>query len=124
MENIKRFDEALKNNNFIGSSSDPAAINYTLACAYKESLEAGNQFINFSGALFDRDLPEILDELLNEKIYTFTISSTFSGLLPLLAKLEDDWWFIQGMTEVRANYKDVQTGEVAFLPALMLHYKY
>lgn len=124
MKNIKRFDEALKNNNFIGSSSDPAAINYTLACAYNESLKAGNEFLNFSGALFDRDLPEILGELDDAGIHTFTISSSFSGLLPLLAKLEDEWWFVQGMTEVRANYKDIQTGELALLPALILHYKY
>ena len=73
MENIKRFDEALKNNNFTCSSSDPAAINYTLACAYAESLAAGNEFINFSGALFDRELPEILGQLDDNGISTFKI---------------------------------------------------
>ena len=98
------FDEALKNNNYIGSSSDPAAVNYTLACAYSESLEAGNQLLNFSGPIFDREISEIVGELQDAGVYTFTISSTFSGLLPLLAKLEDEWWFVQGMTEVRANY--------------------
>lgn len=123
MENIKRFDEALKNNNFIGSSSDPAAINYTLACAYSESLDSGNHFLNFSGAIFEKDLPEIIDELDDAGIDTITISSTFSGLLGLLAKFEQEYWIVQGMTEIRANYKDFQTGEAAVLPALILHYK-
>lgn len=124
MENIKRFDEALKNNNFLGSSSDPAAINYNLACAYKESLDAENQFLNFSGALFDQELPEILGELDDAGIDTITISSTFSGLLGILAKFEQDYWIVEGMTEVRANYKDIQTGRAALVPALILHYKY
>ena len=124
MERIKRFDEALKNNNYIGSSSDPAAVNYTLACAYSESLEAGNQLLNFSGPIFDREISEIVGELLDAGVYSFTISSTFSGLLPLLAKLEDEWWFVQGMTEVRTNYLDFQTGEPALIPALILHFKY
>lgn len=123
MENIKRFDEALKNNN-IGSSSDPAAINYTLAFAYSESLAAGNQFLNFSGALFDQDISEIISELNDAGIDRITISSTFSGLLGILAKFEQEYWIVEGMTEVRANYKDIQTGEVALLPALMLQYKY
>lgn len=124
MENIKRFDEALKNNNFTCSSSDPAAINYTLACAYAESLAAGNEFINFSGALFDRELPEILGQLDDNGVSTFTISSSFSGLIGTLAMLEQDYWIVQGMTEVRANYNDFKTGKPAVIPALILHYKY
>ena len=124
MNRIKRFDEAIKNNAFRCNSEDPAAINYTLACAYSESLEAGNDLLNFSGAIFDREINEIVGELDDAGIDTFTISSTFSGLLPLLAKLEDEWWFVQGMTEVRANYNDFATGEPALIPALILHYKY
>ena len=77
MERIKRFDEPLKNNNYIGSSSDPAAVNYTLACAYSESLEAGNQLLNFSGPIFDREISEIVGELQDAGVYSFTISSTF-----------------------------------------------
>ena len=124
MKNIKLFDEALKNNNFIGSSSDPAAINYTLACAYKESLEDGNQFLNFSGAIFEHEISEIIAGLEKAGIDTITISSSFSGLLGLLAKFEQEYWIIEGMTEVRANYLDFKTGETALIPALILHYKY
>lgn len=124
MKNIKLFDEALKNNNFIGSSSDPAAINYTLACAYKESLEDGKQFLNFSGLIFDREIPDIIAGLEKAGIDTITISSSFIGLLGILAEFEQEYWIIEGMTEVRANYLDFKPGETALIPALILHYKY
>ena len=38
--------------------------------------------------------------------------------------LEQDYWIVQGMTEVRANYNDFKTGKPAVIPALILHYKY
>ena len=124
MEKIKRFENAIKNSLFTGNSQDPAAINYTLACAYEETKETGNVELNFSGVIWERDVAELADQMIDAGINTFTISTTASGLLNVLALFEQHYWFVQGMTRVKANYNDIQTGNPAIIPALIVHYKY
>lgn len=124
MKNLKRLDNGLMNKCFVGQSDSPDAISYDVAFAYKESLELGNEFINFSDVWFAHRTSEILTELEANGIVDFTISGSSSALLGILAELEQNYWIIQGMTEVIAGYIDFETGQRAMIPALMIHYKY
>ena len=124
MEKIKLFENAIKNNLFTCSSQDPAAINFGLASAYMETVKTKNQQLNFSGPIFEHDVAELADQMDDAGIHTFTISCTSSGLLNVLALFEQHYWFVQGMTEVLANYNNFETGNPEVIPALIVHKKY
>lgn len=120
MKNIKLFDEAIKNNLFRKSSDAPEAINYTLACDYLSAIEDGNEYINFNGVIWEREVPEISGDLRRAGVEFITISSTYTGLLNALALFDQEGYRLQGMTEVLASYVDFTTGERARIPAVIL----
>ena len=56
-------------------------------------------------------------------ITEFTISSTFSSLIPTLAAFEKHGFEMDGLTEVNAAYTDWQTGQRARIPAIRMRQK-
>ena len=95
-------------------------INGTAFWAYRKSIDAGNNFIDFSEVIWDDDIDAIVQTFTDSGITEFTISSTFSGLIKTLVEFEKHGFKMAGTTEVNANYKDWQTGEYAKVPALRL----
>ena len=95
-------------------------INPTLFWAYRNSITAGNGRIDFSEAIWDREIGEIVETLKENGISEFTISSTFSSLIPTLAEFARHGFQMAGLTEVRANYTDFQTQERAVIPAIRM----
>lgn len=62
-------------------------INIRLFWAYKHSLEAGNDLINFYDIIWEREIEGIVENLNYYKINEFSISSNFSGRITILAAI-------------------------------------
>lgn len=117
MKKIELFERAIAEQ--AGSLKD-WGINQTLFWAYRSSMEAGNDEINFDDVIWDYDIEEIAKTLKENGISEFTISSTFSSLIPTLAEFVKHGFQMAGLTEVRAKYTDWKTGERALIPAIRM----
>ena len=95
-------------------------INSTAFWAYRKSIDAGNALIDFSEVIWDEDVEPIAETFRQSGITEFTISSTFSGLIPTLAAFDKLGFKVAGVTEVNANYTDWMTGERAKVPAIRM----
>lgn len=118
MKKIELFERAIEENAYL----DEYGINPTLFWAYRNSMEAENETIDFSEAIWERDIEEITKTLKENGVHEFTISSTFSSLIPTLALFEKYGFKMAGLTEVRARYTDFQTGKRAIVPAIRMRY--
>lgn len=120
MKKIELFEHAIeiKADNLSELGICPAAF-----WAYRYSVDAENDFINFGETIWDNDIPDIAKTFNLAGIVEFTISSTFSGLIPTLAEFEKHGFKMAGLTEVNANYTDFMTGKRERIPAIrMLKY--
>ena len=117
MKKIELFERAIAEQ--AGSLKD-LGINPTLFWAYRNSMEAGNEEINFEDVIWDYDIEEIVKTLKENGISEFTISSTFSSLIPTLAEFAKHGFQMAGLTEIRARYTDWQTGKAAVIPAIRM----
>ena len=95
-------------------------INPTAFWAYRKSIDAGNDLIDFSEVIWDEDVKPIAETFRQNGITEFTISSTFSGLIATLAAFETHGFQRAGLTEVNANYTEWQTHERARIPAIRM----
>ena len=98
-------------------------INSTAFWAYRKSIDAGNDLIDFSDVIWDYDIEEIAQTLRANDITEFTISSTFSSLIETLAAFEKQGISMAGLTTVKARYTDWKTGEHALIPAIKMTVK-
>ena len=103
MKKIELFERAIAEQ---AASLKDWGINPTLFWAYRNSITAGNDSIDFGETIWDNDIPEITRALKENGISEFTISSTFSSLIPTLAEFEKHGFRRAGLTEVKANYTD------------------
>lgn len=117
MKKIDIFEKAIAEQ--AGSLKD-YGINGTAFWAYRKSIDAGNDMVDFSEVIWDTDVESIADTFKEAGITEFTISSTFSSLISTLAAFEKHGFRIAGLTEVNANYTDWQTGKRARVPAIRL----
>ena len=95
-------------------------INGTAFWAYRKSIDAGNDLVDFSEVIWDEDIEAIAETFATAGITEFTISSTFSGLITTLAAFEKHGFKMAGITEVYANYTDWMTNERACVPAIKM----
>ena len=98
-------------------------INSTAFWAYRKSIDAGNDLIDFSDVIWDYDIEEIAQTLRANDITEFTISSTFSSLIETLAAFEKQGISMAGLTTVKARYTDWKTGKHALIPAIKMTIK-
>lgn len=117
MKKIELFERAIAEKT---GSLKEWGINPTLFWAYRNSITAGNDRIDFSETIWDSDIEEITKTLKENGISEFTISSTFFSLIPTLAEFAKHGFQIAGLTEVKANYTDFQTQERAVIPAIRM----
>lgn len=117
MKKIELFERAIEEQ---AGSLKEWGINHTLFWAYRNSIEAGNEEINFEDVIWDYDIGEIAKTLKENGIGTFTISSTFSSLIPVLAEFAKHGFQMAGLTEVKARYTDFRTHEQAVIPAIRM----
>lgn len=117
MKKIDLFERAIAEQ--AGSLSD-YGINSTMFWAYRKSLTADNDLIDFNEVIWDEDAEAIAACMKENGITEFTISSTFSGLIPTLAAFDKLGFKVTGVTEVNAPYKDWQTNTYARIPAVRM----
>ena len=117
MKKIELFERAIAEQ---AASLKDLGINHTLFRAYRNSIAAGNEEINFEDVIWDYDIEEIVKTLKENGISGFTISSTFSSLIPTLAEFAKHGFLMAGLTEVKANHMDFQTNERAVIPAIRM----
>ncbi len=117
MKKIELFERAIAEQ---AASLKEWGINPTLFWAYRNSITAGNDRIDFGEVIWDNDVGEIAETLKENGITEFTISSTFSSLIPTLAEFARNGFQMAGLTEVKANYTDFQTQEWAVIPAIRM----
>jgi phosphoserine phosphatase len=117
MKKIELFERAIAEQ---AASLKEWGINPTLFWAYRNSIMAGNEEINFEDVIWDYDIEEIVKTLKENGISVFTISSTFSSLIPTLAEFAKHGFKMAGLTEVKAKYTDWQTGKPAVIPAIRM----
>ena len=117
MKKIELFEKAIAEQ---AASLKDWGINPTLFWAYRNSITAGNDRIDFGEAIWDSEVGEIAETLKENGITEFTISSTFSSLIPTLAEFAKHGFQMAGLTEVKANYTDFQTQERAVIPAIQM----
>ena len=117
MTKIELFERAIAEQ--AGSLKD-YGINSTMFWAYRESIDAGNDLINFHEVIWDEDIETIVTCMKENGITEFTISSTFSSLISTLAAFEKYGFRVAGLTEVNARHADFRTGERARIPAIRM----
>jgi hypothetical protein len=117
MKRIELFEKAIAEK---AAGLKDWGINPTLFWAYRNSITAGNDRIDFGETIWDSEVGEIAETLKENGITEFTISSTFSSLIPTLAEFAKHGFQMAGLTEVKANYTDFQTQERAVIPAIRM----
>ena len=117
MKKIAAFENAIANQ---VKDIRAEGINATAFWAYRRSEDAGNDLIDFSEVIWDEDIDPIAETFRENGITEFTISSTFSGLIPTLAAFEKHGFKMAGITEVNASYTDWQTNRRARIPAIRM----
>ena len=117
MKKIDLFERAITEQ---AASLKDYGINGTAFWAYRKSIDAGNDLIDFSEVIWDEDIEAIAETFATAGITEFTISSTFSGLITTLAAFDKHGFKMAGITEVYANYTDWMTNERARIPAIKM----
>lgn len=119
MKKIEAFEQAIENK---VNDLRKNGINPTLFWAYRNSIEAGNEKINFSECIWENEIEDITNCLKENGVVEFTISSTFSSLIETLAVFQKHGYQMAGLTDVKTNYTDWQTGENKVVPAIRMLY--
>lgn len=104
----------------MSKSMEEQGINPTMYWAYRNSKEAANELLNFDDVIWDYDVEPIVKGCKEAGVREFTISSTFSSLIAILAAFESAGARLEGLTQVHARYTDWQTGEKANIPAIRM----
>lgn len=117
MKRIEQFENAIKNKvpNLL-----EVGINPTLFWAYRQSIEAENEHINFAEVIWDEDVAEIAETLKANGICEFTISSQYSSLTSTLVEFAKYGFQFGGLTEVNERFYNFFTGERGKVPAIRM----
>lgn len=118
---IEELDKAAE----IGTKYKDLKVNPYFGEAYFYSQDAGNELINFDGSIWERDLDEIIENCKRFGITEFTISSTFSGLLKIIAELETRGCQMIKLIKINSRYDDWKAGlegerRKEIIPALLM----
>lgn len=88
--------------------------------AYERNKKVKNKTLDFSDVIWDYDIEPIIDYCKSQGIDYITISSTYSSLITTLAEFEKHDCKIGGLTEVKSEHKDWETGLLKHVPAIIV----
>lgn len=114
MTKIKDFEEVMNGE----KTFEETGIKYTLYWAYVNSKASGNEIIDFDNIIWIREIPEIVKQCKKYNINYFTISSSFSSLIPVMAEFQNQGCKIDGLHQIRAKHVNFITGEPEYIPAI------
>ncbi|MBR5091034.1 MAG: hypothetical protein IK093_16540 [Ruminiclostridium sp.] len=98
-------------------------VNPTLYWAYQKSLDLKHRYLNFNDAIWDNQIPEIVQQLREAGKKKFTISSTYSGMTETIHEFIKNGCRLSGMTTVKTYTTNWETGENDIIPAFVLTIK-
>lgn len=119
MKEIKAFEQVMEQKDNRKSLKE-LGINDTMFWAYRTSKHCENDFINFNDVINDYDVEDIVKTLKANNITEFTISSTFSGLVEILAAFDKLNVIMAGMTTVKVDTYNFETMELDVKPAIKM----
>lgn len=94
---------------------------YELLSSYQLAIEeTGNEYIDFGTCLEDSEIDTISNDLKEVGITTFTISTSFSGLPQTLFLFQEKGFRMKEIVKVNSNHKDLETGKMMTIPAIMM----
>lgn len=86
---------------------------------YKNSQDNKNQYIDFSDAIWDNEVEQIIKTLKDNGIEYFTFSSTWSSAVKIAWLFKENGCTLEGLTEVNEGYEDFITGKMKKTPAYL-----
>ncbi|MBQ7541444.1 MAG: hypothetical protein IJT44_04025 [Clostridia bacterium] len=95
-------------------------VNQTFGQAYFSALRNGNETVDFNYVIWDSDVDPILADCRRFGVTEFTVSSTFSSLVQIIAAFVDRGCRLDGMTKVKGTYDAPGTDERILIPAFLL----
>ena len=100
---------------------------YTSACIiyrnYSISLDDGNKDLDFDDCIFENQVENICKLLKENEITKFTVSSTYSGLINLANKFQENDYYITGLTQITSQYTDFMSTNKRVVPAFVFELK-
>lgn len=119
MKEIKAFEQVMEQKDNKKSLKE-LGINDTMFWAYRTSKHCENELINFNDVINDYDVEDIVKTLKANNITEFTISSTFSGLVEILAAFDKLNVVMAGITNVKVDSYNFETMELDVKPAIKM----
>ena len=95
-------------------------INILLGQAYLYSFETDNELPNFSEVVWQNQIEEILADCKRYGITEFTISSTFSSLINVVARFEELGAKLDGLVKINSIHRDWINGGKEIIPAFKM----
>lgn len=117
MKKIEAFEKAISE-----GVKDVRAIgiNSTMFWAYRESLEAGSEHLNFNEVIWEDDIPAIVETCRANGIHEFTITSSFSSVIETLAAFEKLGCKLVGLTSEKTRFVSWPSREQEVKPAVLM----
>ena len=86
---------------------------------YKNSQDNKNQYIDFSDAIWDNEVEQIIKTLKDNGIEYFTFSSTWSSAVKIAWLFKQNGCSLEGLIEINENIDDFETGKMKKTPAYL-----
>ena len=102
MKHIEKLDAALEKETTYGE----LGCHRTVFWAYRNSLEAETETLDFDDVIWEQDIPEIVESLRRFEINRFTISCGMSSMAETIWGFEKSGCCLIGMAEVNTRFKD------------------
>lgn len=87
---------------------------------YHHAKRNGNKVIDFNDLKWPDEVPQIVDQLRTLNIQEFTISSTWTSLMDVLAAFSMENVEMQGMTQILTGDTDFETGMPIYKNAILM----
>lgn len=124
MKKIAKFDDLMtRARNGEEIKFKEHGVNPTLYWAYQKSLDLKHRYLNFNDVIWDKDIPEIVNQLREAGKKKFTISSTFCGITTTIQEFIKNGCRLSGMTTVKSYTVNWETGEPEYIPAFVITIK-
>ena len=86
---------------------------------YKNSQDNKNQYIDFSDAIWDNEVEQIIKTLKDNGIEYFTFSSTWSSAVKIAWLFKQNGCSLEGLIEINENIDDFETRKIKKTPAYL-----
>ena len=115
MKRIELLDQASDRGTF-----SEIGVNQTFGQAYFAALRNENETLDFNYVVWKSDVEPILADCRRFGITEFTVSSTFSSLVEIIAAFVERGCRLDGIVKVKGDYNAPGTDERIILPVFLL----